>query len=225
MSINTNLGGMSRRSHARNLISVVFAVLALAPVASASDWHDNTLDAAASSIAGHTVPVYCEDSWIEWYNVFRADQNVAGFTNPSRSPWIYVSPSQCSSLHALVNHEDVGTFYAATSLLTLAHEAVHQRGGEFANCTSANSGCEGRTECAAIPLVPTLVTQFFGIPPTVTEQYTVPVIKKRKVGKRVIRYTTTVVRYRSVSNPWLARLATDVQRWHQIKPDVYRAFC
>lgn len=194
----------------RSIIVAAAAFLAFAAPAAAGSWPDARLDQAASSVAGHPVFVYCEDDWVEWYNTFRVNQNVFGFTYLSR-PVVFVNPRECLTLHALVNGADVGTFYASIALLTLVHESVHQRG----------ISDEGITECTALPLVPGIATAYFGIPQTAPQEYTASVVKR--VGRR--RVTVQVVRTRQVPNPYLDRLAADTRAWHNILPDNYRAGC
>lgn len=199
----------------RSLIiaALTAASLVAVPVATAADWHNNTLDQYASAVAGHATSVYCEDSWVEWYS-FGANQGIFGFTNP-RIPVVYVSPRQCETLQALAYHEDVGTYYAASAMLTLAHEGVHQRGVYD----------EGAADCTALPLLPGLATQFFGVPQTISEAYTKYIYKTKRIGKKLVRSVKTRVAYRSVANPWLTRLSSDALRWHRAKPAQYQGNC
>lgn len=203
----------------KRLIVLFAAVAVLAPsVARAGDWHHSLLDAVASDVAGHPSYVYCEDSWPEWY-YFGFSQNVGGVTAPGRTLWVFVNPRQCETLQALANHEDVGSYYAASALLTLVHEAVHQRGGVYAN--PADPAVEGLTDCTAIPLIPSIVSRFFGIPATISQSYSVT-LSKRVKGK-LVRWVE--IRFRQVPNPWMSMLVRDVLRWHRIKPAQYQGNC
>lgn len=199
------------------LVLCVVLALVLPRWAKAADARTPLLDAVATAVAGHATYAYCEDSLAEWVAIGAANAN--GFTRPGVSPWVYLSPRQCETLRALANREDVGTYYASSALLTLVHESIHQRGGIYADPTSA--AVEGLTDCAAIPLVPGIAVSYFGVPATVTEAYTATV--RRRVHRRLV--TSTEVRLRAVPNPWLTRLAVDVMRWHRSKPAAYQGTC
>lgn len=231
-------------------LAVIGAALLIAPAAHADNSPHPVLDAVATAVAGKPVTVYCENSWYDWI-MFFADQGIDGsgingFTSLSR-PVVYVSPRQCETLHALINREDVGTYYAATALLTLVHEAVHQRG----------VADEGMADCTALPLVPQLAASHFTIPATVAaqrivttqEQQIVTVDEQRVVttsrrvrrnGKwvtvkesrvvtvpvqRTITVNVSSVVTEQVANPWLAQLAMDARRWHRSKPPEYQGSC
>jgi hypothetical protein len=200
------------------LAMLAFASTAVA--ASKGDWPDSRLDAAAASVAGHPVQVWCEGSWGDW--IHAGDQQgvdfgvVFGFTVIGQ-PVIYIDPSECLTLHAMLANDFVGSFEVSIALLTLAHESVHQRG----------IADEGQAECTALPLVPGLAVNFFGYPETVPQT-------------KIVSYTKTVVRrikgktYRfkvrsqkavtvQVANPFLAYLATDALAWHRTLPPAYQA--
>jgi hypothetical protein len=204
------------------LAALVSVALAVPAAARAANWPDARLDQVAASVAGHPVDVWCEDSWADWIHAGDALAEdwtfVGGFTDPSVTT-VYVSPRQCETLHALLDGEVVGTYYAASALLTLAHESVHQRG-----VTN-----EGEAECTALPLLEDIAVNHFGVPRTVSEPYQAKVVKtvvRRVNGERVaVRVTITVVRYRTVPNPWLARLTMDALRWHRSKPAEYQGNC
>jgi hypothetical protein len=200
------------------VLGVALVALGLVNAARASDRHLPLLDAIAGEVAGHPVPVYCEDSWAEWF-AFSAGDGTAGFTRPGYSPWVYVSPRQCETLWALANHENVGTYYASSAILTLAHEATHQRGGTYA--VVGDPATEGRTDCAALPLVPTIATRWLGVPATIIETYIAKV--RRRVSKRWV--LVAVARERTVPNPYLTALAADALRWHRSKPANYQGGC
>jgi hypothetical protein len=208
-----------RRRRILTLLALV-AALALASTARAGDRHLPLLDSIAAEIAGHPTPVYCEDSLAEW--VYIGAANASGFTRPGVSPWVYLSPRQCETLWALATHENVGTYYASSAILTLAHEATHQRGGIYAN--PSDPATEGLTDCAALPLVPTIATRWLGVAATLEETYIATV--RRRVAKRPARWVlVAVARTRTVPNPWLTQLATDALRWHRSKPAAYQGSC
>lgn len=234
----------------RVCVAAVCAVLFAAPAAIAGNSPHPTLDAVATAVAGKPVTVHCENSWYDWI-VFFADQGIDGggingFTSMSR-PVVFVSPRQCETLHALINREVVGTYYAASALLTLIHESVHQRGIRD----------EGLADCTALPLVPQFAASHFSVAPTVAAQRTVTTQQQqvvtvdeqrvvvtpkrvRKNGKwttvnvtsvvtvpveRTVTVNVTSVVTEQVANPFLAQLATDAHRWHRAKPPEYQGGC
>lgn len=192
----------------RYIIAALFVVLALvlASGAHAQNVPDPRLDAAASSIAGHPVTVWCELDWASWLQMSQGQPDAQGFTRIG-TPVVYVDPEVCVELHALLNGEDVGTYFAAEGLLTLAHESVHQRG-----ITS-----ESVADCTALTLVKSLAVKTFGIAAKVRQTYSVRVKRKG----RFVR----VRKHRLVTNPWLTRLYKDAVRWHKAKPAVYQGGC
>jgi hypothetical protein len=225
------LQGKLRRRLIVAVISLSF--VASAHAATSADRHNVLFDQVATQVAGHPVTVFCEDDWADW---LVTNEGVAnnGFTNVA-VPEVFISPRQCETLQALADHEDVGTYFAASALLTLVHEAIHQRGILD----------EGVTDCTAIPLVAGVATQFFGIPATVDEISTVSrrvtSSKRVKVSRRIKvkgRYVTaagytTITRSvpvvtsvtTAVPNPWLDRLAIDLEVWHRSKPVAYQGTC
>lgn len=204
------------------LIALAVVALAATSVAQAGNWPDKRLDAVATSVAGHPVSVWCESSWSDWIHTGDSiDEDwdpLQGFTYLS-TPTIYLSPARCFTLHELVAGIDVGSLDASGAILTLAHESVHQRG-----ITD-----EGVTDCTALPMVSSLAVDYFGIPASVRQPYVATVSKR--VGVRVGGHTVTrtlrthVVRYRSVANPYLARLAAGAHAWHKSAPAEYQGTC
>jgi hypothetical protein len=205
-------------------VAIVGAVIALAvPATGAAENRPHpTLDAVATAVAGKPLTVHCETDWLVWIKAFESvGENgtfVNGFTNLEAAV-VYVNPRQCETLHAMLNGWSVGTYYAASALLTLVHESVHQRG-----ITD-----EGVTDCTALPLVPGIATSSFQIPATVSEQYLAPVKRQlvfRVNGKRIVRTVTTQgSRFRVVPNPWLSSLVADALAWHRAKPPEYQGGC
>jgi hypothetical protein len=234
------------------MIRVLAVVVALAlPVsATAGNAPHSTLDNAASFVAGKPVSVYCEYSWSAWLKFFadrgRDGSTVNGYTNIN-SPVVYVSPAVCETLHGLIGQRDIGAYHAALALLTLAHEAQHQRGVLD----------EGAADCAALAQVGALAVSYFGIPATVQtqrivvtqeqrvvtvdEQRVVPTSKRvRRNGKWVVVRGTRVVTVpvertvtvdvasivtESAANPWLARLAEWALWWHRAAGPAYQGNC
>lgn len=187
----------------RKLLVLVVILLALVSgTARAQNVPDPRLDAAASSIAGHPVTVWCELDWSAWLQMSQGQPDAQGFTRIG-TPIVYVDPEVCVELHALLNGEDVGAYFAAEGLLTLAHESVHQRG-----ITS-----ESAADCTALSLVKSLAVKDLNVPAKVRQTYL------RRVRRRWVR------KHRLVTNPWLSRLYKDAARWHEAKPAAYQGGC
>ena len=207
------------------VVTAVMAVVAaalLAGTASAASQPNPVFDQIATEVAGKPVAVYCENDWYPWIKYFESDgvngAVVNGFTFPD-VPTVFISPRQCETLWALHNRESVGTYYAASAIFTLAHEAVHQRG----------IADEGVTDCTAMPLVAGIALKYFGITETITQQYLVPKTIKRTVTvgtkKKTITIRTSVEASRAIPNPWFEQLKTDTVRWHKAKPAEYQGTC
>ena len=203
--------------------AVAAAVLAVAAGSAAAENLPNPVfDQVATEVAGKPVSVFCETDWYPWIKFFEEDGinggGINGFTSLA-SPIVFVSPRQCETLWALQSGASVGTYYAASAVFTVAHEAVHQRG-----ITD-----EGVTDCTALPLVPGLVVKYFGISELVSERYLAPKTIKRvvKVGKqkKTVTVRTMVEATRQVPNPWLGDFERDVVRWHKAKPAEYQGNC
>ncbi|MDE2098614.1 MAG: hypothetical protein KGL39_15275 [Patescibacteria group bacterium] len=187
-------------------------LLVTAGAAQASNSPDLTLDTAASYVAGHAVTVWCETDWAAWLSMEQQNgvSEAGGFTHIG-TPVVYVAPDVCEELHALIDRRDVGSFFAADAVLTLAHEAVHQRG----------VADEGAADCAALSLVKDVATTFFGIPKTVPQRY-IELATRRVAGKRV---RVPTLKTRQIINPYLVQLQQDAQLWHDAKPAAYRGSC
>lgn len=195
------------------LLSIVAVLVIVVPAAGAANNPNPVFDAVATEVAGKPVSVWCESSWVEWVGVGLADAN--GVTILDR-PIVFVSPRQCETLWALQTGESVGTYHAASALLTLAHESVHQRG--ITN--------EAQTDCLALPLVPQIATNHFRVPTTVSQSYTVMTSRRVRVTKtKWIVVKSSKVAVRQIPNPWLEQLAADALRWHQSKPADYQGVC
>ena len=199
------------------VVALIALALASASAATAADWHLARLDAVASSVAGHSVSVYCEDSRAEWVDIERAlgsdGDSIAGFMwGPGEDPignvdTVYIEPSACRALHVYSANgwgttrgaNDAGLLPLGMAGLTLVHEAVHQRGIDD----------EGQTECTAYQMMPKLWTSQFGVKPKIWTW--------RKMGKRMV--------HRFVANPTYTRLMTWTQADHNGLPAEYRTGC
>lgn len=198
--------------------AVVVLALSCAGTAVSANNPNPRLDAAASFVAGHPVTVWCETSWASWLQMTGGVSDASGFTNPSQSSVVYVDPQVCLTFEMILagsNVEDVGGSYTSQALLTLAHEAEHQKG-----LTD-----EGQTDCAALPLVPTLATQFFGVPKTITQTVTAYRTISVRVGKAKRRIRESYTKTVSAPNPYVTQLATDAEGWHKLKPPAYQGSC
>lgn len=195
------------------LLVAILAALTLAATATAENLPNPLFDTVASEVAGKPVAVWCESSWDDWVAIGAGAAN--GFTYPDTAT-VFLSPRQCETLWALSMKDDVGSFYAASALLTLAHEAIHQRGVTD----------EGEADCLALPLLQAIAITHFGASLTVAQSYTYTTSRLVSVSKKKrVRVSSTKVGSRQVPNPWLARIETDALRWHQSKPAEYQGTC
>jgi hypothetical protein len=201
---------------------VIAGCLAMAAPAVAGNWQDTRLDSAASQVAGHPVQVWCESTWTDWIHegdYLREDFGLVRGVTWISYPTVYINPTECETLHALLGGEHIDTYHASLAIQVLAHESVHQRG----------ISDEGVTDCTALPLVPQLAIDYFGIPTTVTDTYLKTVRKKvtvRAKGRTYVRYVTVQRQAtRLVANPYLTGLAQDALRWHRTLPAEYQGNC
>lgn len=195
----------------RRLIAAVVVTLAIAPAAAAANYPSPVLDAAASAVAGKPVTVWCEMDPSAWATMIPAGvSEVDGFTHVGGEPVLYLSPQVCMELHAILDRDNVGTFFAAQGIEALAHEAVHQRG-----ITD-----EGETDCAALTQVVT-VAERLGITATVRKSFIG--YAKRLIAGRHVR--VPVLKSRTLPNPFLTGLQVDARRWHEARPPAYQGSC
>jgi hypothetical protein len=194
------------------IVATLCAFLLAAAIAPAPAFAANRssarLDAVAADVAGHPVTVWCETSWASWLTTVAAEdpgsgvaaEDVNGFTTMDR-PVVYVSPRQCETLSAATEfgHQRVGSYYLASAMLTLVHEAVHQRGVTD----------EGVTDCTALSLLPRVATRFFGYHATAR-------VTVRSHGRLV---------QRTVTDPALTDLLAFAKGWHRSKPAAYQGRC
>lgn len=204
------------------LFALVLATAATASAAPAGNWPEPKLDAVASQVAGKQVAVWCEENWGDWIHagdsVSEDWSYVDGFTFIGR-PTVYLAPSVCETLHALVRLPgagDVGLYHAALAIHVLVHEAVHQRG--IAN--------EGDTDCTALALLGDVAVRHFGFTAKEREPYTVTTTRRVKVGKgKFATVRDTAVRFREVESPRLKRLLAFGHAWHEAAPEEYQGTC
>jgi hypothetical protein len=206
----------------KKVIAAILAVTALVlyagGTASAANWPHAKLNRMASEIAGKPVSVHCEgDAWV-WDDFAYGQLGIPGeyldgFTYTNEAI-VYLAPHQCERLHIAIEtgYHDAGLAYVTASLLTLAHEASHQRNPY---------GTEAQTECAAMPLVVPLAVKHLGVPQTIPVKRVKRVWKR--VGERRVR-VSKVVTVR-VTNPELKRMSQWVKTWHSILPAEYKAAC
>ena len=173
------------------LAAAIFAVVFLcARTAAAADNPSPTLDAVATSVAGHAVHVYCENDPAQWTH-----QGAWGFTySPQYVNTVWIHPWICETLHDRLDGKPVTLNAIAMAIHVVVHESVHQRGGVFADCNGADLSCEGRTDCMALTLDPGVAETFFSYPRTVTTMVKKTVTKTvKKKGKRVrVRHIVSV---------------------------------
>ena len=200
------------------LVAVAAIALVAATAATAKNWPLATLDQVATEVAGKPVAVYCEDDARPWDELAYGALGIPGewlngFTFPDE-PVVYLSPHQCERLHMAieVGYRDAGLGYATSALLTLAHEAMHQRNPALN---------ESQTDCAAMPLVVPLAVKYLRVPATINVPRTVSSWKR--VGKKRVRVSTVV--HQSVTNPELARIAEWTSAYHRAKPAEYQGAC
>jgi hypothetical protein len=201
--------------------------------ARAADWTHPSFDAISTEVAGKPIHAYCSDNQYEWDITLQA-WGANGFTNFSR-PVTYISPKQCEMLHfgLTYGYAETGIIPLTSAVFTLLHEAVHQRGGVYANCTTTDLSCEGRTDCAAMPLVVPYLERFFGLIRTsyvsTQETYTYTQSVRRKIaGKwRTIRIPVTSQRVvqTQITNPAYVRAGGWVGAWHRSKAAQYQGGC
>jgi hypothetical protein len=200
------------------MLAAVTAIAALTvPAASAGNWPDAGLDAAASSVAGHPVQVWCESSWGDWIHAgdaFSVDFDlVLGYTDPTASTMIYISPGLCETLHALLvfGPAKVGNYWGSLAVHALVHESEHQAGHVD----------EGETDCAALAVDDSAAVQFFGYQTSEQQPYTVTVRHKTKRTVTVTRQ----VRYRTAPSKQLAEFHAFDHAWHASAPAAYQGGC
>jgi hypothetical protein len=205
----------------RRILVIVAAVAAftalVAPAASAGNWPESRLDAAASSVAGHPVQVWCESSWGDWVHAGDAESvdfaQILGFTAPSTSTAIFISPSLCETLHALLSFgpSKVGNYWGSLAVHVLVHESEHQAGHID----------EGEADCAALAVDDSVAVQYFGYQTSEQQRYTVTVTHRTK---RIVTVTQQS-RYRTVPSEQLAEFHSFDHAWHAATSPAYQGGC
>src|SRR5215471_4079533 len=215
-------------SHVRRVLAAAILVLVVAAVtagaataSSRGNWNLDRINQVASSIAGHPVGVYCEDSNAEWVDVSRAfggtGDGLMGFTwGPNvTDPFgnvnaIYLNPQSCVAFHIFDGEgwgtntaaADAGVFWLADAIIALTHESQHQAGVTD----------EGVAQCNAITALRNgLITSAYGIPTKISQM----TIKKNRHGKLV---KVRVV----VANPVYYRLLSWINVIHSTDAPIYK---
>ena len=130
----------------------------------------------ASSVAGHSVSVWCEDSYIDWVAAenYLKSSELDGFTFQGQTT-VWLSPYVCQNLHHLLTsglgYQAVDPLWSARAIETLIHEAVHQRG----------ISDEAQTDCLAMAEVERYAVGSFGFPATVAKATSKTVVGFTKV--------------------------------------------
>jgi hypothetical protein len=174
-------------------------------------WHAGPLDPIASEIAGFPLQVMTSDNVTEWNAIVgnQGPYSVLGFTAPDALPssWIYnphdgrgyyvyrtvwLNPEIDATFRSILTsgiNESSNAYSVAKALMTLDHEAQHQR---------LHSGDEGRVNACALADLPRLLNTRFNVPSTttVTVPSDVPYQEKVKVKYRVKVKKRWVYRYR-----------------------------
>jgi len=216
-------------------IAAILAVCGIAifsATASAStkgNWNLDHANSAASAIAGHSVAVYCEDSWGEWVDVTRAfgypsGDGLYGFTfQPGiTDPFgnfnaIYLNPQSCYALHVFDYNgwgsnravTDAGISVLAYAFIALTHEAQHQAGVTD----------EGQAQCNAITMLTqgNALTSIYGISPRIsTWRY---VLKHTKHSVRIVKVR------QMVTNPIYTEMLSWINGIHSDDPPEYKTVC
>jgi hypothetical protein len=211
-----------------------------AGTASKQLWHSTHYDTIASTLAGFPIVAAGEDDYNEWGSFLYPENPYAvlGFTMidaPPSSPVyhaIFLAPPIWSTLTQIDSGgiDSVPRADAARAILTLTHEAYHQR---------LYSADESRVNACALRDFGSTIQSQFGVAPTVEKTVTTPVVTYHQVrktvwrtvkGKRVRRYV-----YRSVpqttyrddtvvsDNPTFSELVGSAQTFVASQPPPYNS--
>jgi hypothetical protein len=201
-------------------------------------WHSTHYDTIASTLAGFPITAAGEDDYTEWGSFLYPDDPYAvlGFTMidaPPESPayhHIYLAPPIWSTLTKIDSGgiDSIPRADAAMAILTLTHEAYHQR---------LYSGDESRVNACALRDFGSTIQSQFGVSPTVEQTVTTPIVTSHRVrqaawrtvkGKRVRRYVYRLVSqttYRNDTvvsdNPTYAELVSSAQTFVASQPPPY----
>jgi hypothetical protein len=201
-------------------------------------WHSTRYDTIASTLADFPIVADGEDDYSEWGSLLSGTDPYAvlGFTMvdaPSSSPFyhhIFLAPPIWSTLNQIDSGgiDSVPRADAARAILTLTHEAYHQR---------LYSGDESRVNACALRDFGSTIQSQFGVSPTVEQTVTTPIVTSHRVrqavwrtvkGKRVRRYVYRVVSettYRDDTvvsdNPTYVELVGSAQTFVASQPPPY----
>lgn len=202
------------------VIACTVALIAVAG-ARAANWPDPRLDTAASQVAGHPVQVWCEDSVSYWVHVGDSIGvdfgTVQGFTVPSQSTTVYITPQICRTLHALLGSgpNEVGNYWGSLAVHVLVHEAEHQAGHVD----------EGETDCAALTQDDAIAVAFFGYHNYDQIPTLVDVPHKATFKGHVYRWKTTAIVMKVVPSVQLQDFHDWDHAWHSVAPPAYQGGC
>lgn len=202
-------------------VAAIIASIAAQSAVAANQPH-TAFNAASTEVAGKSVSVHCEMSEVQWINwELQANAVLHGFTFLS-SPVTYIAPKHCFTMHVALSsgYKEAGISHLSIAVLTLVHEAVHQRPNPD----------ECLTEKAALPLVQGIATKYFGLTPTVTHtDYRTETLRKlvrRKIAGKWRKIPVTTERVFAeivqVANPDYARFGIWTTAWHNTLPIEYR---
>jgi hypothetical protein len=203
-------------------------------------WNSDHYNAVASTLAGFPISADGEDDYAEWSALLEGDDPdaVLGFTMvyaPPSSPLyhhIFLAPVVWSTLNQIASSgiDSVSPADSAEAILTLTHEAYHQR---------LHSGDESRVNACALRDFGSVIENEFGVPALVEQSVTTPVVTQHRVrravwrkvqGKRVRRYVYRLVRettYRDdtaqVANPTYDALVSAAQSFVASQPPPYNS--
>ena len=202
-------------------------------------WYTDHYNAIASVLAGFPVEADGEDDYAEWASLLGEDfYAVLGFTSIYASPSspfyhrIFLAPPIWSTLLQIDSGgiESVSRADAAKAILTLTHEAYHQR---------LYSGDESRVNACALRDFGWVLVNEFGVAQTTQQTVTTPKTSYVRVrhavwriskGKRVRRYVYRLVRkttYAShtvtVLNPTYSELDSAAQTFVASQPPPYNS--
>ena len=201
-------------------------------------WYTDHYNAVASALAGFPVEVDGEDDYVEWGSWVDAPYAVIGFTYlyaSASSPLyhrIFLAPPIWSTLLQIDSGgiDSVSRADAAEAILTLTHEAYHQR---------LYSSDESRVNACALRDFGWVLVNEFGVSQTTQQTVTSPKTSYVRVrhavwriskGKRVRRYVYRLVRkttYTShtltVLNPGYGALVSAAEAFVASQPPPYNS--
>lgn len=193
-------------------------------------WYSDHYNAVATAIAGVPLIADGEDDYAEWSLLLAQDDPVAvlGFTAIYTSPdsllyhRIFLAPPVWSTLEAIdsAGIDSVAAADAAEAIMTLTHEAFHQR---------LFSADESRVNACALQYFPWVIETQFAVPATIDQTVSTPttslVSVKRIVRVRVRGKLTRRVVYRTVRRiAYVDTVETITNPTHDLLVAASRAF-